>query len=452
MIGAIIGDFIGSIYEWNNIKTTDFPLFSDDCRFTDDSVMSIAVAEALMNGTDMSASMRKFGRLYPQAGYGGRFSQWLLDDTLGDYGSYGNGSAMRVSSAGWIAGSLEEALSLARSIAIPTHSHPEGIRGAQVIAGCIWLLRSGADNQVLLEWVRSMGYAMDFTLSQIRPHYTFDVSCQGSVPQAIEAFLEADSFEGAIRNAISIGGDSDTIASIAGALAEARYGVPLALAEYIAARMPAALYEPLASFERRYAAPLPDSTFCVAPPSQSLLPLSAPALNRYWSHLSSRYSHRHQTIFPAFDVFVHEMKPVFKQMATLAGYPVCTFNLVAAVAYYAEGLLAGNTAQEEIDAGPASIFFGTDPVSSNPAYRYMITLIEDAISQPRSTHLRDYLRRRINTLHKTPVVCLDASFRQLITLHKQEYAAACSRQDYEQAWKLLSLNRLLYQMQMLAID
>lgn len=257
MIGAVIGDFVGSIYEWNNIKTTDFPFFSPNCRFTDDSVMSIAVAEALMNGASMAASLRKYGRLYPSAGYGGRFRKWLLDDNAEDYGSFGNGSAMRASAAGWIASTLEEALELARQSAVPTHGHPEGIRGAQVVAGCVWLLRNGADKQEIRTWVSSQGYALNFTIDEIRPTYKFDVTCQGSVPQAIETFLEASDFESAVRLGISIGGDSDTIASIAGALAEAHWGIPEHLVEYVVSHMPENLYTPLAAFEAKYARALP---------------------------------------------------------------------------------------------------------------------------------------------------------------------------------------------------
>ena len=257
MIGAIIGDFVGSIYEMDNIKTTDFPLFSPTCRFTDDTVMSIAVADALMNGLDMAATLRKYGRLYPQAGYGGRFRQWLMDDAMPDYGSYGNGSAMRASAAGWMASSLVEALDLARLSALPTHSHPEGILGAQVVAGCVYLLRQGTDKPALRQWVESMGYSLDFTIDEIRPVYQFDVSCQGSVPQAIVAFLEAEDFESALRLGVSIGGDSDTIACIAGALSEACWGAPEEMVQHVVHHMPEVLYAPLAAFEAKYAKPLP---------------------------------------------------------------------------------------------------------------------------------------------------------------------------------------------------
>lgn len=257
MIGAIIGDFVGSIYEWNNIKTTDFPFFSPTCRFTDDSVMSVAVAEALMNGTNMAASLRKYGRMYPEAGYGGRFRQWLHSNDMPTYDSFGNGSAMRASAAGWIATSLEEALELAKQSAMPTHSHPEGIRGAQVAAGCVWLLRQGKTKDDIRAWVTSQGYSLDFTIDEIRPVYQFDVTCQGSVPQAIVAFLEAEDFESAVRLSISIGGDSDTLASIAGALAEAHWGVPDWIVRHVVSRMPQPLYVPLAAFEAKYANPLP---------------------------------------------------------------------------------------------------------------------------------------------------------------------------------------------------
>lgn len=255
MLGAIIGDYVGSIYEWHNVKTTDFPLFSPKCRFTDDSVMTVAVADALMNGQDVAASLRRYGRLFPRAGYGGRFRQWLASDDAPAYGSFGNGSAMRVSPAGWMADSLEDALRLAELSALPTHDHPEGLRGAKVVAGCIWQLRHGMGKDDLRRWVGEQGYALNFTLDEIRPRYKFDVTCQGSVPQAIEAFLEAEDFEQAIRLAVSIGGDSDTLACIAGALAEAFYGVPPALGEHVIGKMPPALREPTQAFRQRYCQP-----------------------------------------------------------------------------------------------------------------------------------------------------------------------------------------------------
>jgi len=226
MLGAIIGDYVGSIYEHRNLHSTDFPFFSDMCRFTDDTIMTIAIAHALLEDRDYAAKMRFWGRLYPYAGYGGRFRAWINTPNMPAYNSFGNGSAMRVSPVGWLATSLEEALTLACDTALPTHNHPDGILGAQVVTGCIFLLRQGKTKEEIRAWVESMGYPMDHTISELQKTYKFDVSCKGSVPQAIQAFLEATDFESAIRLAISIGGDSDTIASIAGALAEAVYPIP----------------------------------------------------------------------------------------------------------------------------------------------------------------------------------------------------------------------------------
>lgn len=257
MIGAIIGDIAGSVYEWHNIKTKDFPLFDPNSHFTDDSVMTLAVAEGLMNGGSRDAlidAMKKYGRMYPGAGYGGRFMAWLRSDTRAAYGSWGNGSAMRVSPVGWLpscsdyatTGQLPTSLhQLAERTAAVTHDHPEGIRGAKAVADAIYLCRvyssrvshPGTDSPLIpdlasckalvrehIEWAH--GYDLSRSLDQIRPTYQFDVSCQGSVPEAIIAFLESTSFEDTIRNAISLGGDSDTIAAMAGSIAEAAYGVP----------------------------------------------------------------------------------------------------------------------------------------------------------------------------------------------------------------------------------
>ena len=228
MLGAIVGDMVGSVYEWHNIKTTEFPLFSENSRVTDDSVMTIAVAHTLLDAFDgqnvsQSALVRKmqsYGKLYPDAGYGGKFRRWLKSPYPKPYNSYGNGSAMRVSPVAWAASTLEDAERLAAATAEVTHNHPEGMKGAQATAACIMLARLGASN------------------ADIRPLYGFDVSCQGSVPQAIVAFLEGTSFEDVIRRAISIGGDSDTIAAIAGSIAQARYGIPEDIAEEAAKRMP----------------------------------------------------------------------------------------------------------------------------------------------------------------------------------------------------------------------
>ncbi len=236
MLGAIIGDIIGSVYEWNNIKTTEFPLFSKGCRPTDDSVMSIAVADGIIRSfrkdeetikQAIVASMQHYGRKYPRAGYGGRFSEWIQSDDPQPYNSWGNGSAMRVSSVGWMAASLADAEGLAKITAEVTHNHEEGIRGAQAIAAAVYLARAKCSKEEIKEYIEKYyEYDLSVPLDEIREEYDFDVSCQGSVPWAIRAFLEAGSYEEAVRLAISIGGDSDTIACMAGAIAEPYYGIP----------------------------------------------------------------------------------------------------------------------------------------------------------------------------------------------------------------------------------
>ena len=230
MLGAIIGDIVGSIYEWHNIKTKDFPLFTNRCFFTDDTVMTIAVANALLKGgtpDDMIDSMKDFGGLYPHAGYGGRFHSWVLSDDRRPHNSWGNGSAMRVSSCAWFADSLTEAEDLARTSASVTHNHPEGIKGAQATAAAIYLARTGTDKAGIADYVRTKyGYDLSRTVDEIRPTYKFNESCQETVPEAITAFLESTDFEDAIRTAVSLGGDSDTLAAITGGIAEAAYSVP----------------------------------------------------------------------------------------------------------------------------------------------------------------------------------------------------------------------------------
>ncbi len=231
MIGAMIGDIVGSIYEWNNIKTKEFPMFQDSCFFTDDTVMTIATAEALMAGGSEGNFVRAYqswGRRYPDAGYGASFNRWLLTENPQPYGSYGNGSAMRVSPCAWFADSLEEAERLATVSASVTHNHPEGVKGAVETARAIWLLRhcEGDVEGCKREIIAQSGYDLGRKLDDIRPTYWFNETCQNTVPQAIIAFLESTDFEDAIRNAISLGGDSDTLAAITGSIAEAAYGVP----------------------------------------------------------------------------------------------------------------------------------------------------------------------------------------------------------------------------------
>lgn len=260
MIGAIIGDVAGSRFEWNNIKTKEFRLFHPDCRVTDDSVMSLALARAILDcGGDFNklseyavARMQELGRRYPHAGFGGRFREWLGMDEPAPYNSFGNGSAMRVSPAGFAARSLEEAKELSEKVTAVTHNHPEGIKGAEATAVAIRLAQEGKDKEEIRDYIHRNYYPMDFTLEEIRPEYKFDVSCQGSVPQALKAFFESTGFEDAIRNAISIGGDSDTIAAICGSVAEAYYGVPELLALQAKNYLPDDLLEILERFEEKY--------------------------------------------------------------------------------------------------------------------------------------------------------------------------------------------------------
>lgn len=252
MMGAIIGDIVGSVYEWHNIKTKEFPLFQDRCFFTDDTVMTIAVAEGLMQGgkkDDFIDAMKQYGRMYPGAGYGGRFKLWVLSDDRAPYYSWGNGSAMRTAAVGWWFDTLEETRDAAALAASVTHDHPEGIKGAESTAAAIFLARSGKSKAEIKAYLeREFGYDLSRTLDAIRPHYRFNESCQETVPEAIIAFLESDSFEDAIRNAISLGGDSDTLAAITGSIAEAAYGVP----EPIAERAWGYLAEPLREVLRRW--------------------------------------------------------------------------------------------------------------------------------------------------------------------------------------------------------
>lgn len=233
MLGALIGDIVGSVYEWDNIKTTNFPFFSPKCFFTDDSVLTVATAKALISGIGYTEAYQDFARRYPGRGYGGSFHGWIYAEHPQPYNSWGNGSAMRVSPVGFAFDSVDEVLAQAERSAAVTHNHPEGIKGAQATALAILLARQGMpQEEIRTEIAKHFSYNLDRTLAEIRPGYAFDVSCQGSVPEAIIAFLESTGFEDAIRKAISIGGDSDTIACVTGGIAEAYYGgVPSDLAE-----------------------------------------------------------------------------------------------------------------------------------------------------------------------------------------------------------------------------
>ncbi|NIQ01965.1 MAG: ADP-ribosylglycohydrolase family protein [Nitrospinaceae bacterium] len=235
MLGAIAGDIIGSVYEAHPIKSTDFPLFTDQSTFTDDSVLTVAVAESILHGTDYATSFKKYYNLYPHAGYGLSFIRWASSDAREPYNSWGNGSAMRVSPVGFAFDTLEEVLHEARRSAEVTHNHPEGIKGAQATAAAVFLARTGAGKKEIQTYVRdTFGYPMDEPLDSIREHYTFDISCQGTVPQAVSAFVESENFEDAVRKAVSLGGDSDTLACITGGIAQACYG---ALPDFIIDRV-----------------------------------------------------------------------------------------------------------------------------------------------------------------------------------------------------------------------
>lgn len=263
MIGAILGDIVGSIYEFDNIKTKDFKLFDKECMFTDDSVMTIAVAEALMQFEHSNKEninvfkeklitiMHEIGYKYPYCGYGGHFLGWILHNKREPYNSFGNGSAMRVSPVGWYAETLEKAEMIAKATAEVTHNHPEGIKGAVATAGAVFLARSGADMDEIKKYIAQY-YTIDFTLDEIRPTYKFDVTCQGTVPQAMQAFFESESFEDAIRNAISIGGDSDTLATITGAVAEAYYGIDEDMKETALSYLDERLLDITKRFEKKY--------------------------------------------------------------------------------------------------------------------------------------------------------------------------------------------------------
>jgi len=278
MLGAIVGDIAGSVYEWNNIKTKEFPLFRKDCFFTDDTVMTCAVAEGILRGggkDDFIDAMKELGRRYPDAGYGGRFGRWIFSDDRRPYNSYGNGSAMRVSPCAWTmdcgffarTGTLPpEGRAAARLSAEVTHDHPEGVKGAMATADAVFLCRywfggwCGEDEEpidgdpeeckrrVREHIEREYGYDLSRTLDEIRPVYRFNETCQETVPQAIIAFLESTGFEDAIRNAISLGGDSDTLAAITGSIAEAAYGIP----PWIREEAVSYLDEPLRDVLRRW--------------------------------------------------------------------------------------------------------------------------------------------------------------------------------------------------------
>ena len=252
MLGAISGDVIGSVYEDWPMKKKDFPLFHHDCGFTDDTVLTVAVADALLEGESYASAMRRWARRFPTRGYGIRFAQWFMAASPEPYNSFGNGSAMRVSPVAWWFDDEAQVLEEAERTAACTHDHPEGIRGARAVALAVYLARQGLEMRVIRERVtREAGYDLETPLEVIRPEYSFDITCQGSVPQAIRAFLEADSVEDAIRNAVSLGGDADTQAAIAGSIAEAAWGVPEDMARAVLKKLPDDMKSVIDAFRQR---------------------------------------------------------------------------------------------------------------------------------------------------------------------------------------------------------
>ncbi|MFC1943202.1 ADP-ribosylglycohydrolase family protein [Chloroflexota bacterium] len=254
MIGAVAGDVIGSVFELSSIKTTEFPLFSSNATCTDDSILTIAVADCILNGKDYAKTIKEYGRDYPYRGYGGMFLRWLASDSYEPYNSFGNGSAMRVSPVGFAFNSLDEVLVQAEKSASVTHNHPEGINGAQAVASAIFLARTGNNKNAIREYIEStFEYDLSQKLSDIRPSYRFDETCQGSVPQSIIAFLESDDYEDAIRKSISLGGDSDTMACITGGIAQAYYKTrPDHIVQRVRGILPAELLNIVDSFNEMF--------------------------------------------------------------------------------------------------------------------------------------------------------------------------------------------------------
>ena len=254
MLGAIAGDVIGSVHEFKQNKTKEFPLFVERSRFTDDSVLTVAVADCLLTGASYVDKFHEYTQAYPDRCYGGGFHRWVLRGDREPYNSWGNGSAMRVSAVGWAFETLDETLSEAKRSAEVTHNHPEGIKGAQATAAAVFLGRRGESKGAIRAFVQErFGYELNRTIDEIRPTYAFNESCQGTVPEAMVAFLDSSDYEDAIRLAISLGGDADTLACIAGGMAEAFYGgVPPEIAEPTVAILDDRLHGTLAAFRERY--------------------------------------------------------------------------------------------------------------------------------------------------------------------------------------------------------
>jgi ADP-ribosylglycohydrolase len=254
MLGAIVGDVIGSVHEWAGTKTKDFPLFVEGAAFTDDSVLTVAIAEWILTGTDLVDLLYSYTEAYPGSGYGGMFHHWAKRRVREPYNSFGNGAAMRVSPVGFAFETIEEVLAWSKRSAEVTHSHPEGIRGAQATATAICPARCVRNKDQIRHTIESQfGYDLSVRLDQIRPAYGFNETCQGTVPQALVSFFESTSFEDAVRNAISVGGDADTLACIAGGVAEAYYGgTPQELARPVMAMLDKGLVAVVDRFRERF--------------------------------------------------------------------------------------------------------------------------------------------------------------------------------------------------------
>ena len=254
ILGAIAGDVIGSIYEMKEIDSFDFDFYDEHCRFTDDTILTVAVADCILHQKDYAKTIWEYGRKYPGRGFGGTFRKWLESEERQPYGSFGNGSAMRVSAVGFAYDDLDQVLAVAKQSAEVTHNHPEGIKGAQATAAAIFLARTGKSKAEIRQYIaHTFAYDLNFTIESLRPNYGFDVSCQGSVPQAIVAFLDSSDYENAIRLAISLNGDSDTIACIAGGIAAAYYKVVLQeILEFVVGKLDEELLKVVLAFEGRY--------------------------------------------------------------------------------------------------------------------------------------------------------------------------------------------------------
>jgi ADP-ribosylglycohydrolase len=254
MLGAIAGDIIGSAYEWHYTKSLDFELFTPQSTPTDDTVLTIAVADCILHSKDYAVTFKEYGQRYPYAGYGGMFLKWLGSNSLAPYNSFGNGSAMRVSPVGFAFSSMDTVLLEAKESAVVTHNHPEGIKGAQAIAASIFLARSRQSKEEIRKYVEdTFCYDLHQTLDKIRPWYRFDETCQGSVPQAIIAFLESSDYEDAVRKAVSLGGDSDTLACMTGGIAQAYYKhIPAYITEKVMKLLADDLLTILDEFNKRH--------------------------------------------------------------------------------------------------------------------------------------------------------------------------------------------------------